>query len=99
MTAGFAAYPAVAKSKCGNGPSDFKALEQASVQSVLIICTLVITTPYTEGYTYVCFLHVKSYFFRMSLKQNEAQSTRAKSTHKGVKYLVFMRMPGESYHR
>ena len=41
MTAGFAAYPAVAKSKCGNGPSDFKALEEVSVQNILIICTLV----------------------------------------------------------
>ena len=47
-----------------------------------------------------------------TLKQNEAQGARAESTHKGeligafievplveFKYLVFTRMPGESYRR
>ena len=39
-----------------------------------------------------------------NLKQNEAQSSSAESTHKGVRtvefmHLVFTRMPGESYHR
>ena len=40
MTAGFAAYPAAAKSKCGNGPTNFKALEQVSVYSAVVYPTL-----------------------------------------------------------
>ena len=55
----------------------------------------------------------KNFFQATNLKQNEAQSARAESTHKGVNwrsnledvplgefmYLVFTRMPGESYRR